>query len=1740
MTLALVALSAAIPAALAQTAVVQNSDSRAPIHPDARHKSPAYRIAPLSGVQKGSLSLPPRVIQAQKFLAERGWKPERRRSAIARGNSQPIGSRPSAQGPQAQAATATWQPLGPTAVVTPSFGLITGRVSALALDPSDSTGNRLYLGTTGGGVWVTQNAATGNTSSVVFAPLTDSVAVLNDVTDSSISIGALSVQPGGTGVILAGTGDPNDALDSYYGAGILRSTDGGNSWSLIAATAGQLWGFAGEGFAGFAWSSVNPQLVVAAVSQAYEGTLVNAPEPNLSYEGLYYSADSGATWNLATITDGTGNNVQGPTDPFAGPDGNAATSVVWNPVRQLFIAAVRYHGYYQSTDGITWTRMAAQPGAWPRRRASCPTNSGSIGSIDCPVFRGTLAVNPQTGDTFAWTTDAFNQDQGLWQDQCLMSAGVCTTQTIAFSKQWSTSPLETNTIDGAATIENGDYTLALQAVPTGLGQGQDTLLLAGADDLWKCSLAEGCVWRNTTNATTCMSGQVGEYQHVLAWNAANPLEIFIGNDSGLWRSLDAIDESPPSAPEPVCSSTDSTHFQNMNGSLGSLAEVMSMSASDFTPYTMMAGLGVNGTAGAVSSTSPTLDWPQILGGEGGPVAIDPQNNTNWFVNNQPGVSIYFCNATTPCTPAAFGTSAAITDADVGGDGYTMATPAPFLVDPLDQTQFLIGTCRVWRGPASGIGWNATNAISPIFDDGESNVSCSGDALIRSIAAAEVSGGEELIYVGMYGSLDGGANLAGHVLGATVNPGRASPVWTDLTLNPVTNDSQTLNRSGFDISSIFIDPHDTTGKTVYVTVEGDATPPAKVQTLYGSTDGGAHWATLRSNLPETPANSAVVDPQSASTVYVATDAGVYFTTQIANCANPSSDCWSVFGSGLPEAPALQLIASPVSSPVRVLLASTYGRGIWQTGLWTGGTALTTANASPTSLTFASLLFGTASSAQTVTLTNTGSIALTPTGIAMNGDFSETDNCANASLAPGESCAIQVTFTPTATGSRAGQMIVSANVSGGQLSVELSGTGTPAGTVSLTPAIIEFGSVQLGTTSTPEQIEAGNTSATAIPITGVTVTSPFLVATNTCATLAAQTDCQVTVEFAPTQSGPVAGTLTFTDGAGTQTVALTGTGAALPTDILNPLSIAFPGTAVGQDSTAQITTLTNTGGLPLTSIAVSVSGPFQVSNPCGTQLAGPASCTISVVFAPTQLGPQTGTLTLSDALRTQAVALSGTGLQAADLSVSPASLTFAAQPFGVASTAQTLAVSNTGGVSLANVGFQITGPAASSFSTGGTTCGGTLADGAGCTVQVIFDPAAGGGNTATLVVSSSTLGVAQVTVPLNGTSQISSGLIATPNQLNFGTLNLGLTSAAQTITVTNISAIAASGFAVGISGQIGSSQFSVAQSTCGGSLAAGASCEAGVVFGPTASGTTSGVLSFSSHAIATPATVSLSGTGAAGTAIEVMPSVIVFATTGVGTVSTPTPITVTNTGLNASLSNLTLAVSAGFVLVNNACGVTLGPGLSCTASVEFAPTVGGAQTGTLTVSSSTAATATSVTLSGAAIDFTLTVSGSISQSISAGQTAGYTLVITPLNGSQGTFTFSCGTLPANTVCTFNPTTETLTGGVGNVIVEISTGGVGTLVHPAIPPGWRLLPLVCGLALMPFGFHRRRRALMIMALLSILVGSVSSCTSSAGGAGGSSGESGGSGGTGSTAAGTYTISPSAASSGVVRSVLLTLTVD
>ena len=1402
---------------------------------------------------------PPRVLSAERFLAARGVMPGHRVQLGALVRQQVgavVGTRPMAAQSAAistqSGGETTWQALGPAAVITPAFGLVTGRITAIALDPSDVTGNHVYLGTTGGGVWSSSNA--GTVADVIFSPLTDMVTALGGAVDASVSVGALTVQPGGTGVVLAGTGDPNDVLDSYYGAGILRSTDGGTTWSLIAQTedaeagySASDFSFAGEGFAGFAWSTVNPQVVVAAVSSSYEGEVVDAGLPTMNSEGLFYSTDSGATWHLATISDGSGAVVQSASVPLLGLNGNAATAVVWNPVRRLFLAAVRFHGYYSSPDGETWTRLANQPGAG-LTTVLCPTNAQLPGDVACPVYRGALAVNPVTGDSFAWTVDLDNQDQGLWQDKCAISGGSCSNSSITFAQQWNTGALESSTGQGAATIADGDYNLTLAAIP----QSQDTLVLAGAHDLWKCSLAMGCVWRNTTNSTSCMSAQVGEYQHALGWNASNPEEIFVGNDSGLWRSTDGIGETGA-----VCSATDAEHFQNLNGGLGSLAEVESLSPIPTTPYAILAGLGVNGTAG-VKATAVTSDWPQILSGYGGPVAIDPRNANNWFVNDQPGVAIYQCSQTAPCTPSAFGSSPIVTDADVSGDGDAMPVPAAFQVDPLNSNDLLVATCRVWRGE-TGTAWGGSNAISPILSNQSAGGPCNGNALIRAMAAMPLNSGGEMIYVGMYGSATNGSLLPGHVLSAVYDPSSgAIPTWNDLTLNPVTNDSRALNYFGLDISSIAIDPHDVTGKTVYVTVEGMQNFAQPIQVVYRSTDGGATWSTIVSNLPRVPVSGVAIDPGNANTVYVATDIGVYFTAQAGSCAQSGSACWAAFGTGLPEAPAVALSTSPAGSSAPVLVAATYGRGIWETPLFTANAALAAASVSPAWLTFASQAFNATSPAQTVTVFNTGNAALTPTSIVFSGDFNEsTDNCTGQTIAPGSSCMVSVTFTPQATGPRSGAMTIYANVYGGQIAVDLNGTGGGASAVNLTPAAENFGQEEEGKISAPLSITVANGGA-ATPVGSIAVTAPFVVPAggNACGagSLVANSDCQIQVEFAPTATGTFVGTLTLTDGAGVQTVQLTGTGVAPPTDIVNPASLGFPATSEGAASTAMPVTITNVGGEALTGIAISVTGEYEQTNNCSSQLAAGAVCTIEVAFVPTQTGAQSGTLTISDALKTQTVALSGTGVTPPVFGISPQSLTFANQKPGSASAPQTVTVTNTGVSAMANIGFAFSGAAASSYTVASTTCGAMLKGGASCTALVEFTPEGTGAIAAMLAVSSSTPGVAAAAVTLNGSAQLASGLTISPAQLDFQVVAMGQTSAAQTVTISN-----STGYTIGAVSLAAAMPFSVTQTNCAGSLAAGATCTAGVVFAPTAGGAADGTLTVSSNDVGAPAVAGLQGSG-----------------------------------------------------------------------------------------------------------------------------------------------------------------------------------------------------------------------------------------------------------------------------------------
>jgi hypothetical protein len=352
------------------------------------------------------------------------------------------------------------------------------------------------------------------------------------------------------------------------------------------------------------------------------------------------------------------------------------------------------------------------------------------------------------------------------------------------------------------------------------------------------------------------------------------------------------------------------------------------------------------------------------------------------------------------------------------------------------------------------------------------------------------------------------------------------------------------------------------------------------------------------------------------------------------------------------------------------------------------------------------------------------------------------------------------------------------------------------------------------------------------------------------------------------------------------------------------------------------------------------------------------------------------------------------------------------------------------------------------------------------------------------------------------------------------------------------------------------YSIAASTCGALLASGSSCTVQVVFTPNATGAIVATLAVSSSTSGVaPASVPLNGSGILASGLATNPAQIAFPVVAAGQSSTAQPVTVTNSSSYA-ISSVSLASAAPFSVTQNTCTGGLAAGANCTASVVFQPSAGGSTSGTLTVTSSSVATPGTVPLSGTGFDFAVSITGSASQTVASGEQASFTMIVAPI-GSGGAFAFSCGTLPADALCLFNPATQTLNAGVqGNVLIEISTGNGSTVRlekpnlgepdvaasdaarpssgGPALP---RALPLACGLLLVPLALFKRRKLFLLIFLAAVLVGGFSSCTSSGGGTGGGTG---GNGGGSKTPAGTYTIPVSVTSMGIAHSLNVTLTVD
>lgn len=204
----------------------------------------------------------------------------------------------------------TWVNMGPTSGYYFAYGNISSRVTTIKYDPVNPS--VIYLGAAYGGVWKSTNSGA------------NWIAMTND--EPSLSSGALAIDPSNTNIIYYGTGEATYSGTSYYGRGLLKSTNGGTTWTHFTNGIGA--------FSFFSRIVVRPghsnEIFAALGSRTSLGTA----------GGIYKSTDAGVTWNVL---------VSGRCD-----------DIIFSPDGQTAYAIGSGTGYRISTDGgVTFNSSSA-------------------------------------------------------------------------------------------------------------------------------------------------------------------------------------------------------------------------------------------------------------------------------------------------------------------------------------------------------------------------------------------------------------------------------------------------------------------------------------------------------------------------------------------------------------------------------------------------------------------------------------------------------------------------------------------------------------------------------------------------------------------------------------------------------------------------------------------------------------------------------------------------------------------------------------------------------------------------------------------------------------------------------------------------------------------------------------------------------------------------------------------------------------------------------------------------------------------------------------------------------------------------------------------------------------------------------------------------------------------------------------------------------------------------------------
>ncbi|HET7529697.1 MAG TPA: hypothetical protein VFJ98_01935 [Mycobacteriales bacterium] len=779
-----------------------------------------------------------------------------------------------------------------------SYTTTSGRINALAVDPTTTAQGSItaYAASVGGGVWKTTTCCTASTT---WSAVTD------DPLLADISVDAIAVDPKDPQTVYAGTGDGNYGSFAMGSQGMLKSTDGGATWSVVGADV---------------FTPALPQ--PAGHFPQYQAIGKVAVDPNDDSKvvagtktGVYVSYDKGADWTGPCLTntftsqrqDITGlalSDVGGTTRVLAAVGVRGFASPVQddlgnNGANGLYVATMPASGCPSFTsiagngNGFVFgTAVGGSPyatGAAMNAASGTPYSSTTAGD---QIGRVEIAVAPSDPDViYAQVMSlAPNSDSGCGNAQgCQLGVWASTDGGTSWSFLAGSAGGSLRDCHGlSGDYPQNWYDQALAVDPT----NPDRVFVSTFD-----------VWFATRTGTSfndiscgysyqpAAAGVVHVDQHALVTVPGVPGLLLAGNDGGVHAATNAD----------TATSTVDPSWLNLDAGLNDIefysGDISAGFATSAAPVAV-GGAQDNGSSSVTFTGSPTgpVGWQMGMGGDGFVARLDPVGGALFEENNSGHISRCTANCTSP--------GATWTDISNG----TMLNDVQSFVQPYDIFKgtpgnpggradtdcaattcghVIAGTVRVWENlHASGIG-------------GSSNWYVDSPANLTKQALGNRSYINQLAYSPATDTLAIVGTNDGNVwLGRNLGTGSNQAVWTDVTGGNTVLPNRPVLDVAFRPDSMNTDTAPMVG---YAAVGGfDANTPSTPGHLFQvacSVDcASSTWTDKTGNLPDIPVDSVIVNPRFPQQVYAGTDFGLYFTDDI----TATDPVWYRFDNGLPSA------------------------------------------------------------------------------------------------------------------------------------------------------------------------------------------------------------------------------------------------------------------------------------------------------------------------------------------------------------------------------------------------------------------------------------------------------------------------------------------------------------------------------------------------------------------------------------------------------------------------------------------------------------------------------------------------------------------------------------------------------------------------------------------------------------------------------------------------------------------------